>query len=546
MIRARRAYRAALVLGVVFLWALSLPSASAHGLSFDPRPPVLLLAILALLALIGWSGRRVGAAWRWVLAILFVTLTGLHFAAGWVAQLLDRPLDLYFDLRHVPSLAGLYLDAVGWRGAALLVAAGAGLLLVFVLAVRAVGGIEQAMVRPDTAAWTLAVALFGLALIAVPFGTQGLVNLGTLQTASRQAQSAWRAYAVLHGYDRRYAATLAAPQPALGSLPGLKARDVYLIYVESYGTVALDEPTYRAALTPALESFAAEVKTAGYGLLSSRLLSPTFGGGSWLAHNTIASGVKLDALLNELVLNGTRKGLPRYLAAAGYRTVEVMPGIKKPYPEGAFWGFDAHYYGSELGYGGPEFGWFGIPDQYTLREFASRELRPGHAALFAQIVLVSSHTPFVPVPPYLADWRDVGKFATVPQGAWERIYAAPNWSDLDAPYLESIAYDLKTLGAWLSRLDGSPLVIILGDHQPPDLTRGAGEAWTVPIYVLSRDPDLLRPFAALGYGEGAAPAPRAHPEGMEKFLGEFLAAFSAEEPASEPEQMPGAQAASQP
>ncbi|HXS40528.1 MAG TPA: hypothetical protein VN766_10115 [Stellaceae bacterium] len=546
MIRARRAYRAALVLGVVFLWALSLPSASAHGLSFDPRPPVLLLAILALLALIGWSGRRVGAAWRWVLAILFVTLTGLHFAAGWVAQLLDRPLDLYFDLRHVPSLAGLYLDAVGWRGAALLVAAGAGLLLVFVLAVRAVGGIEQAMVRPDTAAWTLAVALFGLALIAVPFGTQGLVNLGTLQTASRQAQSAWRAYAVLHGYDRRYAATLAAPQPALGSLPGLKARDVYLIYVESYGTVALDEPTYRAALTPALESFAAEVKTAGYGLLSSRLLSPTFGGGSWLAHNTIASGVKLDALLNELVLNGTRKGLPRYLAAAGYRTVEVMPGIKKPYPEGAFWGFDAHYYGSELGYGGPEFGWFGIPDQYTLREFASRELRPGHAALFAQIVLVSSHTPFVPVPPYLADWRDVGKFATVPQGAWERIYAAPNWSNLDAPYLESIAYDLKTLGAWLSRLDGSPLVIILGDHQPPDLTRGAGEAWTVPIYVLSRDPDLLRPFAALGYGEGPAPAPRAHPEGMERFLGDFLAAFSAEEPASEPEQTPGAQAASQP
>jgi hypothetical protein len=546
MIRARRANRAGLVLGVVFLWALSLPSAGAHGLSLDPRPPVLLLAILALLAFIGWSGRRVGASWRWVLAILFVALTGLQFTAGWVAQILDRRLDLYFDLRHVPSLAGLYLDAAGWRGAALLALGCVGLLLVFVLAARALGGIERAMSRPDTAVRTLIVALFGLALIAVPFGTQGLVNLGALETASGQAVSAWRAYTVLHGYDRRYAAALTAPQPPLGPLPGLKAQDVYLIYVESYGTVVFDKPAYRAALTPSLESFAATVKTAGYGLLSSRLLSPTFGGGSWLAHNTIASGVKLDPLLNELVLNGSRKGLPRYLEAAGYRTVEVMPGIKKPYPEGAFWGFDAHYYGAELGYSGPEFGWFGIPDQYTLKEFASRELRPGHAALFARIVLVSSHTPFVPVPPYLADWNDVGKFATVPQSDWERIYAAPNWSNLDAPYLESIAYDLKTLGAWLSRLDGSPLVIILGDHQPPDLTRGAGEAWTVPIYVLSRDPDLLRPFAALGYGEGPAPAPRAHPAGMEKFLGEFLAAFSPEEPASEPEQMPGAQAASQP
>lgn len=548
MSRARRANRAGLVLGAMFLWALSLPSASAHGLSLDPRPPVLLFAILALFALVGWSGRRVGALWRWGLAILFVVLTGLQFTAGWVAQILDRPLDLYFDLRHVPSLAGLYLDAAGWRGAALLALGCVGLLLIFVLTARALGGIERAMSRPDSAARTLIVALFGLALIAVPFGTQGLINLGVLETASGQAVSAWRAYTVLHGYDPRYAAVLAAPQPAPGPLPGLKARDVYLIYVESYGTVVFDEPAYRAAITPALESFAATVKTAGYGLLSSRLLSPTFGGGSWLAHNTIASGVKLDPLLNELVLNGSRKSLPRYLEAAGYRTVEVMPGIKKAYPEGAFWGFDAHYYGAELGYSGPEFGWFGIPDQYTLKEFASRELRSGHAALFAQIVLVSSHTPFVPVPPYLADWRDAGKFATVPQGDWDRIYAAPNWSNLDAPYLESIAYDLKTLSAWLSRLDGSPLVIILGDHQPPDLTRGAGEAWTVPIYVLSRDPDLLRPFSALGYGEGPAPAPREHPEGMEKFLGEFLAAFglSPEEPASEQEQMPGAQAASQP
>ena len=548
MSRARRSYRAGLAFGIVFLWALSLPSAGELGLSVDPRPPVLLLAILAILAFIGLSGRRVGALGRWLLASVFVVLTGLQFAAGKVAQTLDRPLDLYFDLRHVPNLFGLYLDAAGWRGVAIVAAGLAGFVVVLVLAARSLAGIEHAMARPGVAAPTLLAALLGLVLIAVPLGKDGLVNRGAIATASHQADSAWRAFAVLHGYDQRYAAALAAPQPPLAPLPGLKAHDVYLIYVESYGAVALDEPAYRAVLAPALEKFAQTVKTAGYQLRSSRLVSPTFGGGSWLAHNTIASGVKLDPLLNELVLNGQRKTLPRYLAAAGYRTVEVMPGIKKPYPEGAFWGFDAHYYGAELGYTGPEFGWFGIPDQYTLREFAARELRPGRGPLFAQIVLVSSHTPFAPVPPYLADWRDAGTFATVPQADWARIYTPPNWSNLDAPYLESIAYDLKTLGAWLSRLEGSPLIIILGDHQPPDLTRGAGEAWSVPVYVLSRDPDLVRPFAALGYGEGPAPAPRAEPEGMEKFLGEFLEAFGAtsEEPASEPPQMPGAQAASQP
>ena len=61
-------------------------------------------------------------------------------------------------------------------------------------------------------------------------------------------------------------------------------------------------------------------------------------------------------------------------------------------------------------------------------------------------------------------------------------------------------------------------MIILGDHQPPEITRVAGQPWTVPVYVLSRDADLVQPFAALGYTPGDTPPPRDHPEGMEEFL----------------------------
>jgi len=246
--------------------------------------------------------------------------------------------------------------------------------------------------------------------------------------------------------------------------------------------------------------------------------------------------------------------VPRYLAAAGYRTVEVMPGIKKPDPEAAFWGFDTHYFDADLGYTGPPFGWFNIPDQFTLKQFAARELTPGHAPLFAQIVLVSSHTPFAPVPPYLTDWSDVGPYNNEPDDVWARVYAPPDWNNLDQPYLDSIAYDLKTLGAWLKGLDRDALVIILGDHQPPEVTRVAGQPWTVPVYVLSRDAELVQPFAALGYTPGDTPSPRDNPEGMERFLGEFLSAFSVAPiapeapppPASAPPQNPGVQAASQP
>jgi hypothetical protein len=318
--------------------------------------------------------------------------------------------------------------------------------------------------------------------------------------------------------------------------------------------VGLDDPGYRHVLDPALADFAHTVEGAGYTLLSSRLVSPVFGGGSWLAHGTLASGIKLDQLANELLLNGSRLTLPRYLAAAGYRTVEVMPGIKKPDPEATFWGFDKHYFDADLGYAGPPFGWFNIPDQFTLKQFAAHELTPDHAPLFAQIVLVSSHTPFAPVPPYLDDWSDVGAYNNEPDDVWARVYAPPDWNNLDQPYLDSIAYDLKTLSAWLKGLDHDALVIILGDHQPPEITRVAGQPWTVPVYVLSRDADLVQPFAALGYVAGDTPPPRDNPEGMEKFLGEFLSAFSVAPPpvpppsalASAPPQNPDVPAVSQP
>jgi hypothetical protein len=534
------------VFGAALIWALFAPviEIADRHLLIDWRPPLALLALLALLGLARLAGRALWPSVRWLIAALLLLLSVLQFADAAVEHFLDRPLDVYFDWQHVPSLLGLYLDSAGlWRGGVTIAAAIAGLGLVVVLLARAIAAIETAMKAIALPAMVAAIFAMALALTVPGLGMR-LVNIAVAGASWRQVDSAWHDFAALHGIDKSYAAALAAPQPPVTPLPGLKGKDVYLVFVESFGTVVLDEPSYRATIEPALQNFSSVVAQAGYQLLSSRLVSPTFGGGSWLAHGTLASGVKLDALLHELVVNGDRKGLPRYLAAAGYRTVEIMPGIKRAYPEGAFWGFDGRYYAAQLGYTGPEFGWFEIPDQYTLAQFTARELTPGHAPLFAQIVLVSSHVPFAPVPPYLDDWSDAGTFTTVPMANWLRIYAPPEWNDLDRSYLDSIAYDLKTLGTWLARLDNNALVIMLGDHQPPDLTRGNKKDWTVPIYVLARDPDLVRPFANLGYGAGAAPPPQVNPEGMEKFLAEFLTGFgpSVATTASAPPQSPDAPA----
>jgi hypothetical protein len=528
MSRRARTGLAGFLLGAALIWALFLPLYSERGLSIDPRPPVVLLLVLLVLGFVGQLRWTLRPWLRWGLAVAIVLLALLQLVSAAVAQILDRALDLYFDFYHVPNLLALYLDAAGWRGGLVLAAAALGVVLLLWLSERALAAIERAMARPLTAVASLAIGFAGLSLIALPFAQP--IDSAAANVAGAQAIAAWRAFVVLHGFDTRYAAALDAPEPPAGKLPGLKGKDVYLIFIESYGTVGLDDPGYRRVLDPALADFAATAQGAGYTLLSSRLVSPVFGGGSWLAHGTLASGIKLDQIANELLLNGRRLTLPRYLAAAGYRTVEVMPGIKKPDPEAAFWGFDQHYFDADLGYAGPPFGWFNIPDQFTLKQFAAHELTPGHAPLFAQIVLVSSHTPFAPVPPYLADWSDVGPYNNVPDDVWKRVYGPPDWNNLDQPYLDSISYDLKALGAWLKGLDRDALVIMLGDHQPPEITRVAGQPWTVPVYVLSRDAELVQPFAALGYTPGDTPPPRDNPEGMERFLGEFLSAFSVEPP----------------
>jgi hypothetical protein len=547
MSRRRRAGLLGFILGAALIWALFLLIYSERGWGIDPRPPVVLAAVLLLLGFTGQMRWTLRPWLHWVLGLAIALLAVLQLASAAVAQILDRPLDLYFDFRHVPNLLALYLDAAGWRGALVASGSALGASLLLWLTVRALAAIERAMARPMTAGASLGIGLVGLGLVASPFAQA--IDSAAARAAGAQTIAAWRAFTVLHGFDKRYTALLDAPEPPAGKLPGLKSKDVYLVFIESYGTVALDDAAYRRVLDPALAEFASTVEGAGYTLLSSRLVSPVFGGGSWLAHGTLASGIKLDQLANELLLNGQRLSLPRYLAAAGYRTVEVMPGIKKPDPAAAFWGFDQHYFDADLGYAGPPFGWFNIPDQFTLKQFAARELTPQHPPLFAQIVLVSSHTPFAPVPPYLDDWTDVGPYNNVPDEAWKRIYAPPDWNNLDRPYLASIAYDLKTLGVWLKSLDRDALVIILGDHQPPEITRVAGQPWTVPVYVLSRDADLVQPFAALGYAPGDTPAPRDNAEGMEKFLSEFLTAFSASPPpppASAPPQSPDARAESRP
>lgn len=531
--RLRPSGMLAAILSVLLLAGLFLPAQDpvTHNLAIEWRPSAELVGLLFLVAMATLARPQLAAGRGPAIALaLIVTAAAvLKLADAAAPALLGRELNLASDLPLLSSIFDLAHEAAGiWS-----VFAATGLLVVAILLVIACAYWMWRNVLLTLADRRIAVGaavLFGVALDVTAFAPAEERPLATALSAGivRHAaalQSGWQLAAKA---GNPLPAALAAPGPPESDLTGLKHRDVYLVYLESYGTTVFDTPEFGAMLRESLTQLEAALRGSGYTIASNRLVSPTFGGGSWLAHATLASGVRLDdPVLYSQLLGSGRKLLPGYFKDAGWRAVDITPGIKVPSAEARAWGFDREIDATELDYHGPAFGWSAIPDQFTLHRTAAIRASLGpELPVFTQIALVSSHVPFSPVPPYLADWGDTANFATVPVSAWEEVHRQSDWIALTSNYLKSLQYDFAVLGDWLTKyLPGNGLVILAGDHQPPAVVGGEMTEWTVPIHVLSRDQDLVAPFIAAGYANGFIPRRVPPYQGMEKFLPTFLAAF---------------------
>ncbi|NCT95985.1 MAG: hypothetical protein GXD23_01340 [Comamonadaceae bacterium] len=472
------------------------------GVRFMPRLSFELCLGLALLAAwVAWRGAPTARATQ-ALALGAVALAAARYADVTAPAMLGRPVNLYWDGRFALDL--VELAARSWPAwqlavAALAVALGAALLLA--LARWAIGALSQALsawpaLRRGSLLSATALSLCFAAYVPGQRDTRWFFSLPLAPTLWNQATL----FAQVLGPGGGEAALGTGPafDTDLQSLQGVGGpADVLLLFAESYGAVALDDAALSRALAPARERLQAAIDASGRRVLSARVRAATFGGASWLSHASLLSGLAItDPARHNLLMTSQRPTLVSHFARHGYRTVGWMPGIKRPWPEGAFYGFERFADDAHLGYRGPDIGYWRIPDQVAMALLHEQELSAPPATrrpVFAVFPTVSTHAPFQPLPALLDD--PLRGPPTDPAGV-----------SAGAGYPEGLRYQFRWLARHLERTAGQRLVlIVVGDHQPPGGVAGRDAPWDVPVHLITSDATLARRFQALGFTPGLQP-----------------------------------------
>jgi hypothetical protein len=410
----------------------------------------------------------------------------------------------------------------------------------------------------DTWSWKLGVALAAIPLAVVlatwaigkllrrlePFayrprlGAAGLVALVLVCTSTAIADDvallgsftpSWLSPALISNLQRSGAIYTSvqqqlrhSPYRAFDQLKLRRRPDIYLIFVESYGRVMIDRGSMRRPWRRRVQQMERTLEDAGWTSASAFTVAPVAGGRSWLAEASVLMGIHVDyeAVFHHLIGQIERvPNLVSLLARQGYHTLLLAPSdrVRRGVEEANYYNYQRQVRFNDLDYHGPKMGWGLVPDQYSLYHTDEHVLRSTPRPLFFNFHMVSSHTPWTPVPELVEDWRtlsdsDGETLVEDEKGMLEMrmrryAYRDPRFmrGDLRAnvarAYTATVLYDLELLERYLKTLSGDALVIVMGDHQPPFVAPETKNFESV-IHMFARDPALLSEFKAHGFKDG--------------------------------------------
>ncbi len=538
--RAKPRFVAALAtaLAVLVVWVALVAPNQAHllGPATFLRIPAEGLVLVGLALVLSDRARRAMAVP--VGLTLFLVLLLAMLDIGFFAAF-DRPFDLANDRGYLEGGVAILGDSVG-RAAAL----GAVALIVVLLVVLAVGmplavaRVTALLGRHRRGSWR---ALASLTVVYATCAALGLQVANGMPVASlgagRLTVDHVRAIAQNAEEQRQFEA--AARTDRFGTIPGdrlldgLRGKDVLIVFVESYGRVALQGTPEASRLRAMLDGETRRLAAEGYTASSAYLTSSTFGGLSWLAHGTLQSGLWVDNQRRyDELLAGDRLTLSRAFAQAGWRTSAFLPSVGDPWPEGKhFYRLDKVYRRWDVGYRGPRFGFSKMPDQFALEAVGRLELRrPGGRPVMTQVDLASSHEPWAKTP-RLVPWEALGDGSLFDQMAEEvEIPVRELWADVDdvkAAYARSVRYSLRAVLSFLQRYgDEDTVLLVLGDHQPGTAVTGRRASRDVPVSLIAGDPAVTDRIVGWGWRPGLRPDSRAPVWRMDAFRDRFFDAFT--------------------
>ena len=147
----------------------------------------------------------------------------------------------------------------------------------------------------------------------------------------------------------------------------------------------------------------------------------------------------------------------------------------------------------------------------------------------AEIDLVSSHTPWAPLPT-MVPWDQLGSGEVFPSQPALGRTAGDLLRDralIPAAYGQSIQYALSAMVSFLTERDKDLVVVMLGDHQPNATVTGDRPSHDVPVSIIARDPAVTAALAPWDWQDGLLPGPTAPVWRMDAFRDRFLDAFGA-------------------
>jgi hypothetical protein len=458
-------------------------------------------------------------------------------------DLLDRAFNPVTDWAEIAQAKGVLQDAIGAKltnvVAVVLVI---GLVLILAAIIAAAIHITAVAARHRrgsvrglaalTAVWGLSAGLSLQLIPGSPIASASETGLAVAQVRATQAALADpRVFGqAIHSADPE------AAIPASDLLTGLRGKDVLIVFVESYGQVAVQGTSFSPGVDAVLRQQEGMLARAGWSTQSAWEGSPTSGGVSWLAHSTVQSGLWVNSQQRyDELLASQRFTLSDAFDKAGWHTVADDPSDNTTWVPGTtYYHYAQTYNRLNVGYHGPSFSYSSMPDQYTLAEFQRLELTPGHKPVMAEIDTTSSHTPWVPLPS-MAPWNQVGNGSIFNAQRGTAADVARVWSNANTVrqfYGQSIQYSMTALTSWVTQLNDPNLVLILmGDHQPHSTVSGNAPNNEVPISIITRAPSVLKQMSSWHWQNGLLPTSGAPLEPMDAFRNQFLNTFSGNPPA---------------